>query len=65
MTLAKLRQILDELSVERDGNDDLPVVFFGEREAGEIENDTQTPAFVKREVEKAISDIFELRGGSL
>ena len=38
MTLAKLRQILDELSVERDGNDDLPVVFFGEREAGEIEN---------------------------
>ena len=38
MTLAKLRQILDELSVERDGNDDLPVVFFGEIEAGEIEN---------------------------
>ena len=38
MTLAKLRQILDELSVEREGNDDLPVVFFGESEAGEIEN---------------------------
>ena len=35
------------------------------QEAGEVENDTQTPAFVKREVEKAISDIFELRGGSL
>lgn len=38
MTLAKLRQILDELSVETDFNDDLPVVFFGEREAREIES---------------------------
>ena len=38
MTLARLRMILDELSVEREGNDDLPVVFFGEIEAGEIEH---------------------------
>ena len=38
MTLARLRMILDELSVEREDNDDLPVVFFGERETGEIEN---------------------------